>query len=207
MTENEWEAFVEDLESDTEAYASLITEKNYEREKYMLFVRSMLKPAMGLQELIDSFNNVYDLDGASGVQLDEIGAIVGASRLLSYKPQTGTREMDDDEFRIVIKLTIAMNAWNGTLGELEPLYKNIFGDTATIRYIDNQDMTVTINVYGDLSTRETEILEKSGLLLVPVGVGKEVIKSGEDVVVSLYAGLDISGIERVDTVIVEGDDN
>ena len=193
------------LESDTEEYAALLSQKNYNREKFNLLVRSFLEPGVNLSELVNSFVEAFDLENAGGQQLDIIGNLIGASRVLNYAPGEGERSMDDDEFKLVLKLTIAQNIWDGTLGSLGPLYKNIFGDSASIRYKDNQDMTVDIDVFGDISTREAEILRNSGLLLVPAGVGKNVILSGGSVSTSTYGYVEITGIEYVENVIARGE--
>ena len=193
-----------ELESDTEEYAELLSQKNYEREKFNLLLRSFLEPGVNLDELLESFVLAFDMDNADGKQLDVIGSLIGASRLLPYVPSEGDREMDDDEFRMVLKLTVAQNTWDGTLGSLGPIYRDVFGDDVSIRYADNQNMTVDINVYGDLSSREAEILDNSGLMLKPVGVGKTVILSGGSATASVYGQVEITGIGYVETAIARG---
>lgn len=197
MTEDE----LLDLESDTEEYADLLSQANYNREKFNLLLRSMLKPGVSLIECLQSLNLVFDLDNAVGDQLDIIGNIVGASRLLNYVPASGDRVMDDNEFRIVIKLTIAQNAWDGTLGSLKEIYEQTLGEGVKIKFTDNQDMTVTINVSGDLTTREVEILRDAGLFLVPVGVGKTVTTTGGAVTFTAVTGVVVSGISHTESVV------
>lgn len=189
-----------ELESDTEEYAELLSQANYERERFNLFLRTILKPGVSLIQLMQSFDLAFELDNAAGDQLDILGEIIGASRLLNYVPASGDRVMDDDEYRLVLKLTIAQNTWDGTLGSLKAIYANALGEGVTIKYVDNQNMTVSISVYGDLTTREIEILDSSGLLLVPVGVGKTVGAVGGSVIVNAIAGVAVSGIAHVETV-------
>ena len=189
-----------ELENDTQEYADLLSQANYDRPKFNLLVRSLLKPGISLMQLIQSFNLIYELDNACGDQLDALGEIIGASRLLNYVPASGDRVMDDDEFRLVLKLTIAQNTWDGTLGSIKPIYANALGSNVSIKYVDNQDMSVTISVYGDITTREIEILDSAGLLLVPAGVGKVVSAVGGSVSVTAYAGVAITGIQHTDCV-------
>lgn len=190
-----------ELENDTEEYAELLSQANYERPKFNLLLRSLLKPGVSLIQLLQSFNLNFELDNASGDQLDIIGKIVGASRLLSYVPASGDRVMTDAEFRLVLKLTIALNTWDGTLGSLKKTYSDALGSSATIKYVDNQNMTVSISVYGDLSTREMEILDSAGLLLIPVGVGKTVSKVGGSVEITSHAGVAVQGISHTECVV------
>lgn len=189
-----------ELENDTQEYADLLSQANYDRPKFNLLVRSLLKPGISLMQLIQSFNLIYELDNACGDQLDVLGEIIGASRLLNYVPASGDRVMDDDEFRLVLKLTIAQNTWDGTLGSIKAIYANALGSNVSIKYVDNQDMSVTISVYGDITTREIEILDSAGLLLVPAGVGKVVGAVGGSVSVTAYAGTAITGIQHTDCV-------
>lgn len=196
MTEEEKLA----LENDTQEYADLLSQANYDRPKFNLLVRSLLKPGVSLIQLIQSFNLIYELDNACGEQLDALGEIIGASRLLNYVPASGDRVMDDDEFRLVLKLTIAQNTWDGTLGSIKAIYANALGSNVSIKYVDNQDMSVTISIYGDITTREIEILDSAGLLLVPAGVGKVVGAVGGSVSVTAYAGVAITGIQHTDCV-------
>lgn len=201
MTDEEFQKWKDELESDTEEYAGLLSQANYEREKFLLLVRSLLKPSVGLSQLVQSFNLAFALDNAAGDQLDMIGEVVGATRMLNYVPASGDRMMDDDEYRMVLKLTIAQNVWDGTLGSLRKIYSDVFGSSVTVVYVDNQNMTLTISVYGDLSTRETEILDRAGLLLVPLGVGKTVNVVGGSVLVNSVVGVGVTGLEQIETCV------
>ena len=196
MTDDE----IKILKAETEEYASLITQFNYEKPKFNLLVRNILSPGVRNNSLAESFNMAFDVDNAVGAQLDVIGRLIGLGRLLDYVPSSGSREMDDDEYRLALKLTIAKNTWDGTLGSLKQIYRDALGENVTLVYNDNQDMTVGIEVYGSMTTRETEMLERSGLLLVPAGVGKTVYTIGENADTTLYSGLGIYSVEWVECV-------
>ena len=184
---------------DTDSYTSISSRRNYEKDNYLYLLSSILHPSVETMQLFDSFNNVFELDNASGEQLDLIGSLIGLSRLLNYVPSSGDRVMDDDEYKLALKLQIAQNTWDGSLGSLKGIYEQILGDSMTIVYIDNQNMTVTIDVYGDVQTRQTEMLDRSGLILVPVGVGKEIHIIGGSADLEINVGVGITAIECVTT--------
>ena len=194
-------ASLEELVSDTEEYASLITQYNYNKPKFNILARSVFYPGVNNNALVDAMSMSFDIDNACGVQLDVIGRLIGLGRLLTYVPASGDRVMDDDEYRLALKLTIAKNTWDGTLGSLRQIYKDALREDISIVYVDNQDMSVDINIYGSATTRQTEMMNRSGLLLVPVGVGKSVNVVGDDTTVSLNMNVEISGIEWLDGIV------
>jgi len=196
MTEEERALFI----ADTENYASLLTSDLYSKPKTNELARSVVRPGIDLSMTVQSITMAFNIDNANGDQLDIIGEYVGLPRLLNYAPATGSREMDDEEYRLSLKLAVARNTWDGSFGSIEKVYKEILGDEYSIVVKDNQDMTIEIDVYGDVSTRMLEIFENAGLLLIPVGVGKTVQTEGGTVSTDLYMGIGISSIEQVDYV-------
>lgn len=183
-----------------ETYLELLSVRNSQRVKFHDLSDAVLSLPTATGTAVESFDTAFDIENATGVQLDIIGALVGATRLLNYAPATGDRLMDDDEFRVVIRLTIAKNGWDGTFGSIQETYDEIFSKSVTFSYTDGQDMSLVIDVYGAIGTREIEILENSGLLLMPVGVSHTVRISSEKVDVNMGAAVGISGIQLCEFV-------
>lgn len=120
--------------------------------------------------------------------------------LLDYNPEdvalpTNTRLMNDDEYRMMIKLRIARNQWDGTNESAEEIYRTILGDSINLRQKDNQDCSIDIRVDGTTTQRLTRILEETDNLLVPAGVLKNVIESDENTGVELWLGAKAVGLE------------
>lgn len=185
----------------TEEYEILIPSQNSFKAKFMEYLRSILNPAVANASVVESFNLAFLIENAAGAQLDIIGNLVGASRILNYEPSYGTREMDDDEYRMCILLTIARNEWDGTNESAIRSYRELLGNNVEISYFDNQDLSVRLVVSGSLSTRMIEIIRVGGYLLVPAGVGANVQIAASDIDVEVAAGVAVTGVLRHDFVI------
>ena len=173
---------------DLTSYESLVTYRNSLKPKYMEFLRTILEHPVSMAAVTDSFLYAFDLDNAAGVNLDTIGALIGMNRLLPFVPTTGTREMNDDEYRSMIRLKIARNVWDGRNADVNNIYRSIFPEL-NIKYVDNQDMTVTIHFTGVFGFRTAEIMAVSGILLVPAGVGYTVEIYEDGAETTLYAAV------------------
>ena len=173
----------------------------------MAVVRSLLNSGVANASAVESFDLAFAVDNAAGAQLDILGDLVGIKRLLSYEPSVGSREMDDDEYRLCIRMAIAKNEWDGTNKGVFSAYDILAESGVGINYFDNQDNTITLNVTENLSVRMFEILSNIGVLLAPAGVGVEFEFSGSDITVNSYVAAGVSGIEQViDVRAVGGDD-
>lgn len=182
-----------ELETTTEQYAQMVSENNYLREKFNLLFRSVLRPGVNLSSVLQSFDLAFDISNAAGAQLDMIGLIVGVNRTLTKLPTTGSRDMDDEEMRTMIRMKIAQNTWDGTNKGATDTYNEIFGDSFLFTQVDNQDMTVSIVCDGEISTRQVEILTYTRNLLVPSGVSFTLTVNGEEIDISMESDAVVSG--------------
>ena len=173
------------------------------KAKYMSFVDLILDQPLSGAAVTDSMLFAFNLDNACGVNLDILGDLVGISRLLSFVPDVGTREMNDDEYRVMIRLKIARNVWDGRNETIAGIYRKIFPDM-NIAYIDNQDQTITMRVTGNFNWRILDILQKSGYILVPAGVRVNIIPEETDVEIHMYADVVEHGITVIDHVTIDG---
>ena len=181
-------------------YLDLKPSENYQKPLYMRFVEAVLQNVILLSVVNDSIYTAFDIDNAAGNQLDIIGELVGLNRLLSYVPVNGTRQMDDDEYRLALKLKIARNEWDGKNGSIEGIYEDIFREDVHVYYKDEQDCSVTYSIVGSLTTREAEILNATNVLLVPAGVGKTIEVVSDEVHSDVWVGTFIYGIESINYV-------
>ena len=156
---------------DINGYLNLVPDANYQKPKYMAFMEALLEQSVDMMGLLYSFVMAFDMDNASGKQLDFIGSMLGVDRILRFMPTTGSRYMNDDEYRLFLKLKVAQNAWDGTNESAREIYRSVFTGYLYINYVDNMDCTVDILVSGTPTPREAEILNSTGELLVPAGIG------------------------------------
>jgi hypothetical protein len=176
-------------------YTDLITAEHADRPKFVAVIETSTNPSVDQQEVVLRFPSDFDLDSAVGAQLDVVGEWVGVSRYVltplegvyftwgepglgwgegywrgPFDPTQGLTTLSDDFYRLLIRATIALNNWNGTLqpaiDAIAPLFPN------NLVYIqDNQDMTISIAVVGPpLDVILAALLTGGYLALKPVTV-------------------------------------
>jgi hypothetical protein len=84
----------------------------------------------------------------------------------------GVIVMDDDTYRMVLRVKIQANHWDGTMETLPPIYAGLSGSLgATIFAVDNFDMTMDIFVSGTRLSPLMRTIIAMGLLdIKPEGV-------------------------------------
>ena len=161
-------------------------EANLEYSEYCfdIFLKNHLTDETGLmlldeegQILEDVLSpiDVFDIDVAIGMQLDILGVIIGVSRTLDfdiYFPSPSDRltsVLEDDDYRILLKATIIKNHWRGRIQDLYDFF-NILIPDINIVIKDNQDMSMTIGLFGNINDEITELITRGLILPKPMGV-------------------------------------
>jgi hypothetical protein len=112
----------------------------------------LLKKFDDVSQCLVKMDTALDLDSAVGVQLDMLGAVVGASRTVGFQPSGGVSPiLDDTTYRIYIKAKIAQNQWDGTRNQLYEIWQQLFPGGQII-IIDNQNMTCSIALKGTFTS-------------------------------------------------------
>ena len=163
--------------------------------KLNAFLQVLLQKFDDISLCAVSMDTAFDVDLAVGVQLDMIGAIVGANRTVPFQP-TGSISpvLDDNTYRIYIKAVAAANQWDGTIDSLQGIWEILFpGLTITIG--DNQNMTVTIFLTGTYTSIVQQLITNGLIVPRPEGVlynyvFGELPAFGLDLDNTLIAGLD-----------------
>lgn len=178
-------------------YTSIITSQYSDSPNFQAVV-AQLGAIFGAN--YDLLSNIvptyYDLDSAVGVQLDQIGLWVGASRRLAvplniyfsldtpglgldqgvwkgpYDPDTGLVLLDDETFRSVIRGVILFNNWDGSLFQYNAIFAAVFRGTGThVHAKDNQNMTMDMVITGTPVSAVMQAEMTAGQLHIkPVGV-------------------------------------
>lgn len=154
-----------------EDYLNLITSEHIVRPKFMSVLETYLTPLAHTLDVFDQWDELFDLDTAQGSQLDIIGEIVGANRILPFQPSDGTSSvMNDDDYRFYIKAKILQNHWDGTRLGLEEIWISSFPD-APLQIEDHADMSVTITAtFLGVSDLQLEMVENGLIFPRPAGV-------------------------------------
>jgi hypothetical protein len=124
-------------------------------------------------DLILSVRDGFDLETATGKQLDILAKYIGADR--GYTDNNNQKAvLTDDEFRILLKLNIIVNTGTGTLYGLETNLYNLFG--TGIRVVEGKDgngnpnMTLTYYIRSDWENVGLAAVQQK-ILPHPTGVG------------------------------------
>lgn len=171
-------------------YTDLIS--NYHRGK-SLFVEHVNLSTRPLTDVIGELNKLitaFDIDQAEGAQLDIIGEWVGRSRIVKapisgiyfsfdtdeigfdqgvwqgpYDPDEGFTSLSDDVYRVILKVKIAINSWDGQNDSIPEILDIALANSGLrMSIVDNQDMTISVWVMSEptsLNNTDRLILDNS----------------------------------------------
>jgi len=212
--------------ADISKYTGRVTSEHNQQPDFMAVVEALAQPMVDLQNLLGSMPGKFDLDSAVDAQLDDVGAWVGISRNINtpltgvyfsfdtsglgfdqgswkgpFDPDTGLTRLDNDTYRLAIRAKIGANHWDGTLESSKAILDSIFGGGTFVFIQDNQDMSMTIGVAGEVPSAVFLALLKGGYIpLKPEGVRVDytIVTSvdgapifGFDISNNLVAGFDV----------------
>ena len=164
-------------------YIARVPWQHRKKPRFKATLESILNPFVRMGFLLDKTPELYDVDTASGGQLDVDGAWVGRGRFVdspldgiyfewnatkevgwnagqwkgTYDPTSGLVALDDDTYRALIKLQIVANIWDGTGEKAYTAWDATFEDSKII-IEDHQDMTVTIGIAGKMQSTAQQAL-------------------------------------------------
>ena len=150
-------------------YLNRITSEHKVRPKFMAWLAENLNLAGDTIELYRSFDKSFDLNAASGKQLDMLGEIVGISRLLSFEPVYASPLLSDEYYRMILRAKISLNHWDGTVQGIQELWTDIFNGY-TLEIVDRQDMSMLLRIRGPVSLFESEFISRGYLAPKPESV-------------------------------------
>lgn len=152
-------------------YIKLLTSEYQLATNFKQWLQDNLQKAEDGMTSANALNNNFDLDFAIGTQLDMLGEILGQSRTLTFQPTDGTNPiLEDDIYRKLLKAKVVLNHWDGQLYSIEQKWTSIFPGTQII-IIDNQDMTLSVSVTGEISLLIQEMIEHDMIMPRPQAVG------------------------------------
>jgi hypothetical protein len=164
-------------------YTTLIPSMNRQKPHFAAVVDLLCNAVGAITDTLVSMEALFDVDTAGGEQLDFIGLWVGCSRRLSIplsiffswdvetlgwdqaqwlgqnQSETTVILLDDENYRNLIKTTIRMNHWDGSLVQYQAIIAAAF-PANSVWAVDNQDMTMALYVSGPpLSAIQRALLE------------------------------------------------
>lgn len=155
------------------------------RPKFMAYLAAYLEKLKDIAEVLRQIDPEHDLDIAIGSQLDTIGGIVGAQRLLDFEPVYAPALLTDDYYRMIIRAKISLNHWDGTTSGIQDSW-NVVKNGYQLDVIDTQDMAMLLRVHGVTDLFESEFISRGYLAPKPEGVRVNYEFLLEDEVVNDY---------------------
>lgn len=138
---------------------------------FKTWVAGLFQPLVDAANCLYSFYPAFDLDTAQGAQLDMLGDIIGADRIVPFKPtnSSDSSTLDDTTYRVLLKATLGANFWNGTIDGLQQLWQNLFPGGRIYIY-DHQDMSFTVALAGTFTSMIEDLIRHDMIVPRPEGV-------------------------------------
>lgn len=156
---------------DRQTYLELVTSEHCLKPKFMDVVWGHLEFFQNMCDLLNEWDDAFNIDLAVGVQLDILGQLIGTPRILPYQPTDGSSAiLTDDDYRFLLKARIAWNFWDGTREGLIRLWETQFPNSE-MTIDDHQNMTVTLIItFLGLTDSQLDLVENGIIPPRPEGV-------------------------------------
>lgn len=177
-------------------YTDLITSEHSDRPDFVATVDATTQAVVDIEAILALLPEKFDIDVATGVQLDAVGLWIGRTRRVAtpltgvyftwgapgpgwgdgvwqgqFDPDSGLVDLDDDSYRTLLKAKIAANSWDGTIPGAYAVWEGAFNDGSIIIIQDNQDMSMTVGIAGaQISAVIRSLLTGGYIPLKPSGV-------------------------------------
>jgi hypothetical protein len=144
----------------------------HRQKNFLAVLKSIISGAVDTQNFAYNMNRRFDVDSATGIQLDQIGEWVGLSRTdVEAYNYTGVYPLPDGIYRNLIKAKIAANHWDGTIPNAYEIWESAFNHQSTLVIEDHQDMSMSMYIIGiDGSGIFKEVIKQGLISFKPGGV-------------------------------------
>ena len=139
-------------------YLDLFPGATRAKQRFMEMAAAVLQQVMDLQVVVGEINGAFAPDSAQGVQLDDLAASMGLSRLDTSAGATVT----DAAFRYFIQKKLIQWSWDGTNASIPEIVAKLQQGAVQT---DNQNGTVTVTGASGLPAPVKELFP------IPCAVG------------------------------------
>ena len=151
-------------------YVNLLTQKYAGSEPFKAMLRAMVEVFTDIQYCCYTFDAAYNLDHAIGKQLDDLGVLIGASRLLPFQPSNGVSPLlGDHDYRTLLYAKAAANRYTGDKGAIQPLWKKLFPG-GSILIVQTAAMEADVVLVGAFSSLQEDMINNGLIVPRPQGV-------------------------------------
>lgn len=147
-------------------YAKLLILQYRGKAKAFAHIQTIVGPVI-MDQLPIAVRDAFNIDDAEGTQLDVIGKYVGVSR--DQRDFSGLVTLDDDNYRLLIKIKIIQNYSGSSLSDIQDLIALFFD--GQMRVFDHKNMHMDYFLDSNVGTNQlAEIFVRGGFLPKPMGV-------------------------------------
>ena len=212
-------------------YINLVIPEHRNKSKFIAWLTSALKIEDDTNTFLKQLNANFNIDAATGAQLDTIGQILNTSRIVPFQLSAGTPDnpsfvwgtpleneagwgkgywqppkltarLDDDNYRLLLKAAAAKAHWSGSIVSLENMLNYIFSNSyITHKITDNQDMTFSVAFSGSFSATMRDLLEHDFIVPRPEGVALIVSVTESAVIIT---GAEASTVDTQYSYVISG---
>lgn len=162
-------------ETDIQRYLDRVESQHKTKPRFMAHLTTLLKMLDGGHRAAKDIPSAFHVQEAIGNQLDVNGELVGVDRRFPPVSIPGLPALLSDEtFRQVILSKIIRNQWDGTESAFHEIWDATLASQMDARYYDNQDMTVSVDIVGQIEPVMVELILAGYIIPKPMGVGMNV---------------------------------
>ncbi len=146
------------------SYSDLITSEHRDKPKFKAVVELLVSGFCDDMKVLGSMPVLYQFNNAQGQQLDRVGVWIGLSRFVNV-PGTGTVELSDFDYRLLLISKIAANHYDGSFEQYQQILSSLFvGYGFQLIAVDSQAMSIDIYILGATPTPLQLALMNGGFL-------------------------------------------
>lgn len=162
-------------ETDIQRYLDRVESQHKTKPRFMAHLTTLLEMVDGGHCVAKDIPSAFHVQEAIGNQLDVNGELVGVDRRFPPVSIPGLPALLSDEtFRQVILSKIIRNQWDGTESAFHEIWDATLASQMDARYYDNQDMTVSVDIIGQIEPVMVELILAGYIIPKPMGVGMNV---------------------------------
>lgn len=210
------------MAADLERFLALLASQHQNKPKLEAALSAAIEPVVENADLSATIPALFDLDLAVGDQLDKTGEWVGVTRYLQVPltgvyfsfdtdglgfdegvwkgptdPSTGLVALPDEAYRLLLRVRILNNQWDGSIDGAYEIWDTLFEGTGLVVFIeDHGDLTMSLGLLGSPDALSKAMFLNGLLNVKPAGVRMKSLLFGEpplfafDIDNEYFAGFD-----------------
>lgn len=163
---------------DTKYYINLLIKQYHNKEKAKGTIETLTESeCLSYNNIISKLNASFNIETATGEQLDILGQIIGRSRMFEGIEFEGTNtpnSLDDETYRTLLKMQIINNFMTKSIANITQATFDFLGDK--VIFINNTNMTIDYILIGSPDNNLIKVVEfDKSVLPAPAGVNVDYI--------------------------------